>query len=59
MNDDKELKARLEECEKDLLFWLHYRSRLSKTSRNMGVIADKEIERLTEVIKELSRCIYG
>lgn len=59
MNDDKELKARLEECEKDLLFWLRYRSRLSKISRNMGVVADKEIDRLADEIKELARRIYG
>lgn len=49
----------MEECEKDLLFWLRYRSRLSKISRNMGVVADKEIDRLADEIKELARRIYG
>ena len=53
MNDDNGLKARIEELEKDLCFYLRKYRELSSRSRNMKAVIDKEIKRLEEEIKQL------
>lgn len=53
LNDKEGLKARIEELKSDLDFYLCYRIRLSKRSRTMKAVIEKEIERLEEEISEL------
>lgn len=54
MNNDAELKAQLEECENDLLFYLRQYHELSPRGRYMKAVLDKEIKRLEEEIKRIS-----
>lgn len=54
MNDDNELKARVEELEKDLIFYLRKYHELASRSKNMKAVLDKEIERIEKEIKEIS-----
>ena len=53
MTDEEVLKARIEEAEKDLLFYLRYYHELSPRSQNMKAVIEKEIKRLEELIKYL------
>ena len=53
-NDDAVLKARIEEAEKDLLFYLRYYHKLSPRSKNMRAVIEKEIRRLEELLKYLN-----
>lgn len=55
MNNDKELKARIEEREKDLQFYLRNYHELASRSKNMKAVIDKEICRLEQEIKDLGR----
>lgn len=55
MNNDEGLKARIEELEQDLLFYLRYYHELAPRSQQMKAVVEKEIERLEEEIKELSK----
>lgn len=50
-HDDEELKARIEEEEEDLLFYLRHYNDLASRSPYMKVVLDKEIECLEEEIK--------
>lgn len=50
-HDDDELKARVEDNEEDLLFYLRHYKELSSRGRYMKAVLDKEIERLEEEIK--------
>ena len=52
-NDDEVLKARIEEAEKDLLFYLRFYHELSPRSENMKTVMEKEIKRLEALIKHL------
>lgn len=54
MSNDKELKARIEEKEKDLLFYLRKYYELASRSRNMKAVVEAEIKQLEEEIKRLS-----
>lgn len=57
MNDDDELKARIEEMQRDLNFYLRKYHELSSRSSNMKAVLDKEIKRLEEEIKKLGRLV--
>lgn len=54
MNDDNGLKARMEELEEDLIFYLRKYHELSSRSRYMKAVLEKEIQRIENEIKELS-----
>ncbi len=53
-NDNEVLKARMEEIEKDLIFYLRYQHELSARSTNMAAVVEKEIKLLEEEIKKLA-----
>lgn len=57
MNNDKELKARVEEKEKDLQFYLRYYHELVARSPSMKAVIDKEILQLEKEIKDLARLL--
>lgn len=48
-----ELKARIEEKQKDLLFYLQSQRELSLRSKRMAMVVEKEIKELEEEIKRL------
>jgi len=52
MHSDDGLKARIEEAEKDLLFYLRKYHELTSRSKFMKAVVDKEIKRLE---KELGK----
>lgn len=54
MFNDEGLKARVEELEKDLSFYLRYYRTLSSRSERMKAVVDKEIERIEQELKKLS-----
>ncbi|MBQ9674624.1 MAG: hypothetical protein IJV42_01720 [Bacteroidaceae bacterium] len=54
MFNDEGLKARVEELEKDLSFYLRYYRTLSKRSKRMKAVVDKEIEQIEQELKKLS-----
>lgn len=53
MTDEEVLKARIDEAEKDLLFYLRKYHELSHRSKNMKAVVEKEIKRLEDLIKHL------
>lgn len=55
MNNDDGLKARIEEVEKDLLFYLRKYHELTSRSKFMKAVVDKEIRRLENELKELGK----
>lgn len=55
MHSDDGLKARIEEIEKDLLFYLRKYHELTSKSKNMKAVVDKEIRRLERELKELGK----
>lgn len=57
MHNDEGLKARIEELEADLRFYLRYYHKLAPRSRNMKAVVEKEIERIEEEIKKLSQLL--
>ncbi len=57
MNDDNELKARIEDLEQSLIFYLRHYHDLSSRSKRMKAVIDKEIKELEEELKELSRWV--
>jgi hypothetical protein len=58
MSNDKELKARIKEKEKDLQFYLRKYYELASRSRNMKAVIDAEIKQLEEEIKLLSSMLH-
>ena len=58
MHSDDGLKARIEEVEKDLLFYLRKYHELASRSRNMKAVVDAEIKRLEEEIKSLGAMLH-
>jgi cob(I)alamin adenosyltransferase len=48
-----ELKARIEDLQADLLFYLQNQRELSTRSKRMSMVVEKEIEELEEEIKRL------
>lgn len=52
-NDKDELKARIEELQKDLDFYLQSQHELSARSKYMAMVVEKEIQEHREKIKEL------
>lgn len=52
LNND-ELKARIEELQKDLDFYLQSQHELSTRSKYMAMVVEKEIEELEQEIKRL------
>lgn len=57
MHNDEELKARIEECKSDLLFYLCYRERLANVSHSMKAVVEKEIKRLEDEISHLAELL--
>ena len=57
MNDDNELKARIEDLEQSFIFYLRHYHDLSSRSKRMKAVIDKEIKELEEELKELSRWV--
>ena len=57
MNNDNELKARIEELERDLIFYLRKYHELAPRSKNMKAVLDKEIKWHEEEIKRLSKLL--
>ena len=57
MHSDDGLKARIEEVEKDLLFYLRKYHELAPRSKNMKAVLDKEIKWHEEEIKRLSKLL--
>ena len=57
MHSDDGLKARIEEAEKDLLFYLRKYHELAPRSKNMKAVLDKEIKWHEEEIKRLSKLL--
>ena len=55
MHSDDGLKARIEEAEKDLLFYLRKYHELTSRSKSMKAVVDKEIKRLEKELKELGK----
>ena len=55
MHSDDRLKARIEEAEKDLLFYLRKYHELTSRSKFMKAVVDKEIKRLEKELKELGK----
>ena len=55
MNNDNELKARIEELERDLIFYLRKYHELTSRSKFMKAVVDKEIRRLERELKELGK----
>lgn len=55
MHSDDGLKARIEEVEKDLLFYLRKYHELTSRSKLMKAVVDKEIRRLERELKELGK----
>ncbi len=55
MHSDDGLKARVEEVEKDLLFYLRKYHELTSRSKNMKAVVDREIRRLERELKELGK----
>ena len=53
MTDEEVLKARIDEAEKDLLFYLRKYHELSHRSKNMKAVVEKEIKGLEDLIKHL------
>ena len=58
MNNDNELKARIEELERDLIFYLRKYHELASRSKNMKAVVDAEIKRLEEEIKSLGTMLH-
>lgn len=58
MSNDKELKARIREKEKDLQFYLRKYHELASRSRYMKAVVDAEIKQLEEEIKFLSAMLH-
>lgn len=48
-----ELKARIEDLQADLLFYLQNQCELSTRSKHMAMVVEKEIKELEEEIKRL------
>ncbi len=57
MNDDNELKARIEEVERSLLFYPSHYHDLASRSKRMKAVIDKEIKELEDELKDLSRWV--
>ena len=57
MNNGNELKARIEELEQDLIFYLREYHELAPRSKNMKAVLDKEIKWHEEEIKRLSKLL--
>lgn len=57
MHSDDGLKARIEEAEKDLLFYLRKYHELTSRSKFMKAVVDKEIKRLEKELKELGNIL--
>ena len=57
MNDDNELKARIEEVERSLLFYLRHYHDLASRSKRMKAVIDKEIKELEDELKDLGRWV--
>ena len=55
MHSNDGLKARIEEVEKDLLFYLRKYHELTTKSKFMKAVVDKEIKRLERELKELGK----
>ncbi|MDD2953854.1 MAG: hypothetical protein PHC95_11950 [Parabacteroides sp.] len=55
MHSDDGLKARIEEAEKDLLFYLRKYHELTSRGKFMKAVVDKEIKRLEKELKELGK----
>lgn len=55
MHSNDGLKARIEEVEKDLLFYLRKHHELTTKSKFMKAVVDKEIKRLERELKELGK----
>ena len=57
MNNGNELKARIEELEQDLIFYLRKYHELAPRSKNMKAVLYKEIKWHEEEIKRLSKLL--
>lgn len=57
MNNDEELKARIEELEQDLIFYLRKYYELTPRGKWMKAVLDKEIKSIEEEIKRLSQLL--
>lgn len=57
MNNDEELKARIEELEQDLIFYLRKYHELTPRGKWMKAVLDKEIKSIEEEIKRLSQLL--
>ena len=55
MHSNDGLKARIEEVEKDLLFYLRKYHELTTKSKFMKAVVDKDIKRLERELKELGK----
>ncbi len=55
MHSDDGLKARVEEIEKDLLFYLRKYHELVSRSKSMKAVVDREIRRLENELKEIGK----
>lgn len=55
MHSDAGLKARIEEVERDLLFYLRKYHELTSRSKFMKAVVDKEIRQLERELKELGK----
>ena len=55
MHSNDGLKGRIEEVEKDLLFYLRKYHELTTKSKFMKAVVDKEIKRLERELKELGK----
>lgn len=53
LSNNDELKARVEELQQDLDFYLQRRRELSARSKYMAMVVEKEIEELEQEIKRL------
>lgn len=51
--NNEDLKARIEELQKDLDFYFQSRRELSARSKYMAMVVEKEIEELEQEIKRL------
>lgn len=57
MNDDDELKARIEELQQDLIFYLRKYHELASRSQHMKTVLNKEIKCIEEEIKRLGSLV--
>nr|DAX79708.1 MAG TPA: calmodulin-binding protein [Caudoviricetes sp.] len=57
MNNDEELKARIEELEQDLIFYLRKYHELTPRGKWMKAVLDKEIKSIEEEIKRLGQLL--